>query len=62
MERIRAKDIEPFNFEEADVSGELWLGEGFTSYYDGLITRRAGLTPLDQTLGQPGRRRSTPSR
>ena len=51
MERIRAKDIEPFNFEEADVSGELWLGEGFTSYYDDLITRRANLTPLDQTLG-----------
>jgi predicted metalloprotease with PDZ domain len=50
MERIRAKDIEPFNFEEADVSGELWLGEGFTSYYDELITRRANLTPLDQTL------------
>ena len=50
MERIRAKDLEPFNFEEADVSGELWLGEGFTSYYDDLITRRANLTPLDQTL------------
>jgi predicted metalloprotease with PDZ domain len=51
MERIRARDIEPFNFEEADVSGELWFGEGFTSYYDDLILRRAGLTPLDQTLG-----------
>jgi predicted metalloprotease with PDZ domain len=50
MERIRARDIEPFNFEEADVSGELWLGEGFTSYYDDLITRRADLVPLEQTL------------
>jgi predicted metalloprotease with PDZ domain len=50
MERIRARDLEPFNFEEADVSGELWLGEGFTSYYDDLITRRANLVPLDQTL------------
>ena len=50
MERIRARDIEPFNFEEADVSGELWLGEGFTTYYDDLITRRANLTPLEQTL------------
>ena len=50
MERIRSRDLEPFNFEEADVSGELWLGEGFTSYYDDLITRRAGLRPLDQTL------------
>ena len=50
MERIRSKEIEPFNFEEADVSGELWLGEGFTSYYDGLITRRTGLATLDATL------------
>jgi predicted metalloprotease with PDZ domain len=50
MERIRSRDLEPFNFEDADVSSELWLGEGFTSYYDDLITHRAGLTPLDQTL------------
>ena len=50
MERIRARDLEPFNFEEADVSGELWLGEGFTSYYDDLIMRRADLAPLTQTL------------
>ena len=50
MERIRARAIEPFNFEEADVSGELWFGEGFTSYYDDLITRRSELTPLQDTL------------
>jgi predicted metalloprotease with PDZ domain len=50
MERIRSKAIEPFNLEEATVSGELWLGEGFTSYYDTLITQRAGLAALDQTL------------
>ncbi|MGH9176115.1 MAG: M61 family metallopeptidase, partial [Vicinamibacterales bacterium] len=49
MERIRARDLEPFDFEEADVSGELWLGEGFTSYYDDLIMRRTGLAPLEQT-------------
>ena len=50
MERIRARDIEPFNFEEADVSAELWFGEGFTSYYDDLIMRRAGFMPLEGTL------------
>jgi predicted metalloprotease with PDZ domain len=50
MERIRARDLEPFNFEEADVSGELWFGEGFTSYYDDLIIRRTNLAPLEQTL------------
>ena len=50
MERIRSRAIEPFNFEAANVSGELWLGEGFTSYYDGLITERAGLSRLEDTL------------
>jgi predicted metalloprotease with PDZ domain len=50
MERIRSRAIEPFNFEEADVSGELWFGEGVTSYYDDLIMRRSGLTPLPDTL------------
>jgi predicted metalloprotease with PDZ domain len=50
MERIRSKAIEPFNFEDANISGELWLGEGFTSYYDNLIMARTGLSPLAQTL------------
>jgi predicted metalloprotease with PDZ domain len=51
MERIRSGGIEPFDFEEADVSGELWLGEGFTSYFDDLILHRAGLLPLEGFLG-----------
>ena len=51
MERIRSKGIEPFDFEEADVSDELWLGEGFTNYYDDLILERAGLQSLDELLG-----------
>jgi predicted metalloprotease with PDZ domain len=43
VERIRPTSLEPFNFEEANMSGELWLGEGFTSYYGPLVMRRAGL-------------------
>lgn len=50
MERIRSRAIEPFDFEDANMSGELWFGEGFTSYYDALITQRAGLTTLDDML------------
>ncbi len=41
VERIRPKALEPFNFEEANMSGELWFAEGFTSYYTGLILCRA---------------------
>jgi predicted metalloprotease with PDZ domain len=46
VERIRPRALEPFNYEEANVSGELWLAEGFTSYYGPLILLRAGLIEL----------------
>jgi predicted metalloprotease with PDZ domain len=43
VERIRPASLEPFDFERANMSGELWLAEGFTSYMDDLFIRRAGL-------------------
>jgi predicted metalloprotease with PDZ domain len=43
VERIRPKTLEPFNFEEANMSGELWFAEGFTSYFDDLTLCRAGI-------------------
>ncbi len=43
VERIRPQSLEPFDFEEANMSGELWFAEGFTSYYTALIMCRAGL-------------------
>jgi predicted metalloprotease with PDZ domain len=50
VERIRPRSLEPFNFEEANMSGELWLAEGFTTYYGNLIMARAGLTPPEQAM------------
>ena len=47
VERIRPKSLEPFNFEEANISGELWLAEGFTQYYGPLIMARAGVVEPD---------------
>ena len=44
VERIRPRSLEPFDFERANMSGELWLAEGFTSYYGPLVLRRAGLS------------------
>ena len=52
MERLRSQGIEPFDFERADMSDDLWLGEGFTNYFDGLIQHRAGLTDLDTFSGE----------
>ena len=54
VERIRPKSLEPFKFDDANMSGELWLAEGFTNYYGPLSLQRAGLTELGefgQTLG-----------
>ena len=50
VERIRPRTLEPFNFEDANVSGELWLAEGVTSYYDDLLMARGGLIELPALL------------
>ncbi len=54
VKRIRPASLEPFNFEQADMSGELWFAEGFTSYYGPLALRRAGLTGNDRFLDEIG--------
>ncbi|GHA77082.1 M61 family metallopeptidase [Pontibacter akesuensis] len=43
VERIRPKTLEPFNFQEANMSEALWLAEGFTSYYGDLTLARTGI-------------------
>ncbi len=43
VERIRSAMLEPFDFFDADPTDALWFAEGFTSYYDDLTIRRAGL-------------------
>jgi predicted metalloprotease with PDZ domain len=50
VERIRPKSLEPFNFEEANMSGELWLAEGFTQYYGNLVMARAGLSDAMRSM------------
>ncbi len=47
------KRVKPAQFVEADFSEEtyttlLWLFEGFTSYYESLLTRRAGVIDNDE--------------
>ncbi len=43
VERIRPADLEPFDFEVTNMSRSLWFAEGFTSYLDDVLLRRAGL-------------------
>jgi len=52
VERIRPRALEPFDFTQANMSGELWLAEGFTSYYGDLVIARAGIvTPAEYARG-----------
>ena len=65
VERIRPKGLEPFDFDRANMSGELWLAEGFTQYYGPLVLQRAQLedvassartfTGLIEAVSAPGR-------
>jgi predicted metalloprotease with PDZ domain len=66
VERIRPQSLEPFNLDDVNLSGELWLAEGVTSYYGGLIVKRAGLSTvrafaqdmnatLETVINSPGR-------
>lgn len=43
VERLRPQSLEPFNFADANMSGELWFAEGFTSYYGELLLKRSGV-------------------
>lgn len=71
VERIRPRSLEPFDFERANMSGELWFAEGFTSYYAPLALARAGIYDLatfgaklngslNYVLNSPGARSDSP--
>ncbi len=50
VERIRPASLEPFDFDDQNMSGELWFAEGFTNYYDGLLLRRAAIWSEEEYL------------
>jgi predicted metalloprotease with PDZ domain len=54
VERIRPQGLEPFNYEEANLTDLLWVAEGFTQYYGSLIMGRAGLADVKRTVAGMG--------
>jgi predicted metalloprotease with PDZ domain len=50
VERIRPKALEPFNFSAPNMTTNLWFAEGFTSYYDKLMIRRAQESTIEEYL------------
>lgn len=43
VKRLRPVELGPFDFQRAPTTGSLWIAEGVTSYYSGLLMTRAGL-------------------
>lgn len=42
VKRLRPKALGPFNYDQENYTNLLWVAEGFTSYYDELLLKRAG--------------------
>jgi predicted metalloprotease with PDZ domain len=54
VRRIRPASLQPFDFERADMSGELWFAEGFTNYYGPLTLKRSGISSLAEFASTVG--------
>jgi predicted metalloprotease with PDZ domain len=52
VKRIRPIELGPFNYDEENYTTLLWVMEGFTSYYDELLLRRAGYYTKDEYLNK----------
>ncbi|WP_234461926.1 M61 family metallopeptidase [Pedobacter segetis] len=50
VKRLRPIALGPFNYDEENYTTNLWIAEGFTAYYDNLITERAKLINTDEYL------------
>ncbi len=66
VKRIRPESLGPFDYLREVHTRLLWVMEGFTSYYDALILRRAGISTRTEYLGRLSdliqRHRDTPGR
>jgi predicted metalloprotease with PDZ domain len=70
VKRLRPVELGPFDYEKPPRTTGLWVAEGFTCYYEGLVTIRAGLGSardflsrlsgnIDRLQKTPGRREQT---
>lgn len=50
IKRLRPEALGPFNYDQENYTTDLWIGEGFTAYYDNLLVRRAGFYTEDNYL------------
>ncbi|MCL1973699.1 MAG: hypothetical protein FWG54_02645 [Bacteroidetes bacterium] len=50
VKTIRPIELGPFDYDREVFTSGLWISEGFTSYYEGLLLRRAGIITNDEAL------------
>jgi predicted metalloprotease with PDZ domain len=50
VKRLRPVELGPFNYDAENYTRGLWIAEGLTDYYGGLLLRRAGLVSDDERL------------
>lgn len=51
VKRIRPDSLGPFDYENENYTKLLWVAEGMTAYYEGILLRRAGLMSDKEVLG-----------
>src|SRR5262245_940872 len=50
VKRLRPVELGRFDFDKQPTTGSLWMAEGVTSYYSGLLMTRSGLQTPDEYL------------
>jgi predicted metalloprotease with PDZ domain len=48
IKRLRPIELGPFDYENETYTKALWIAEGFTDYYAGLLVRRPGISTRDE--------------
>lgn len=56
VKRIRPAPLGPFDYTKEAYTRDLWAMEGITSYYEGLLLVRAGITAPEAFFGEMGKR------
>jgi predicted metalloprotease with PDZ domain len=50
VKQLRPKGLLPYNYQHENYTKELWVAEGMTSYYGGLMLVRCGLAPASSEV------------
>lgn len=52
VKQLKPKGITPYDFTKENYTSELWIAEGGTSYYDGLMLVRTGQMKVEDFYGE----------